>query len=709
MTASTPFQDRPLLQAAALLTLLLSIRIVHCLHPDAMALLTFKSMIGASFLTSWDPDIDVCTSWQGIRCDESSRASWLTLSPCSWPPTPKIEGSLEEATSLGDISELVAVDLSCNGFTGSFPSVITKLTKLSMLRLRNNNHLEGSLPKYILTMPNLETLDLCNTNLQGSLPTKVGPIWSPLKHLDLSYNGLTPDIPEEYSALSGLWYLNLRANRLESSGTPIALLSMTRLTSLDISDNLFSGELLSGLGLKLPSIMHLAAGNNQLSGSIPDSLTLLTALTFLDLGYNELSASLPSSLLSLPRLAEARLRHNSLAGSFPTGTAASTKLTFLDISWNELRGSLPTLIASSTKLSFLDLSHNQFTGAIRPEWSSLVSLRHINLGFNDLTGLIPTAFRALTNLDAFYAPHNRLSGPGLGAFAARGDRDTRFFLDLSYNHLSTDNLRTFATLFNFMDVNLSHNDLRGSIPSRMFQDVSMYMLDMSYNNLKGGLDEFMALTNLLTLNLAKNRLSGTIPAKISDLAQLQRLVLARNALSGSLPEAVTASNGLMKLDLSSNRLAGKLPSINNCPKELILANNGFTDDLPSMDSCAGVVERMDLSYNQLSGAIPTIVAEFSFLTHLSLSHNALNDTIPEGIADLRSLRVLDLSWNKLQGTIPAMLGLSEALQEVYLAGNQLDGTIPDTMATYPDSSFLPGNELLCGEPVKQCEGALMVK
>ncbi|CAI5933839.1 unnamed protein product [Closterium sp. NIES-64] len=164
-----------------------------------------------------------------------------------------------------------------------------------------------------------------------------------------------------------------------------------------------------------------------------------------------------------------------------------------------------------------------------------------------------------------------------------------------------------------------------------------------------------------------------------------------------------------RAELPLDNRGRKLPNIINCPKELLLANNGFTADLPSMDSCAGVVERMDLSYNQLSGAIPTIVAEFSFLTHLSLSHNALNDTIPEGIADLRSLRVLDLSWNKLQGSIPAALGLSEALQEVYLAGNQLDGTIPDTMTTYPDSSFLPGNKLLCGEPVKQCEDAPMEK
>ncbi|CAI7887527.1 unnamed protein product [Closterium sp. NIES-53] len=344
--------------------------------------------------------------------------------------------------------------------------------------------------------------------------------------------------------------------------------------------------------------------------------------------------------------------------------------------------------------SFLNFSRQLFS-----------HIRHIDLGFNDLSRLIPTAFQALTNLDAFYALHNCLSGSAVGAFAVRGNRDTRFFLDLSYNRLSGD-LGPLATLFNFMDVNLSHNDLRGSVPTRMFQNVSPYVLDTSYNKLQGGLDEFMALTDYVSLNLAKNRVSGSIPGQISDLTRLERLVLKRNALSGSVPEAVTASNGLVKqqavgftkkaadfhqagsitsfanfsasnglvkLDLSSNRLSGKLPKINNFPKELLLANNGFSEELPTLDSCAGVVERMDLSYNQLSGAIPTIIAEFSFLTHLSLSHNALNDTIPEGIADLRSLRVLDLSWNKLQGTIPAMLGLSEALQEVYLAGNHWMG------------------------------------
>ncbi|CAI5933827.1 unnamed protein product [Closterium sp. NIES-64] len=287
MVASTTFQDRPLLLAAALLTLLL--RIVHCLHPDVMALLAFKSVMGATFLTSWDPATSHCSAWEGIHCDQDNRVSWFTLSPCwgQWPPTPTMQGSFDASTSLGDLTEVTPIDLSA------------------------------------LVAPGIS----CNR------------------------------------------------------------------------------------------------------------------------------------------------------------------------------------------------------------------LRYIDLGFNDLTGLIPTAFQALTNLDAFYTPHNRLSGPAVGAFASRGDHDTRFFLDLSYNRLSTDNLRPFATLFNFMDVNLSHNELRGSVPRRMFQNASTLVLEMSYNNLQGGLDEFMALTGLCSLILAGNHLCGKIPAKISDLSRVQRLVLAWNALSGSMPEA----------------------------------------------------------------------------------------------------------------------------------------------------------------------------
>ncbi|CAI5952273.1 unnamed protein product [Closterium sp. NIES-65] len=279
MVASTTFQDRPLLLAAALLTLLL--RIVHCLHPDAMALLTFKSIMGATFLTSWDPATSHCSAWEGIHCDQDNRVSWFTLSPCwgQWPPTPTMQGSFDAATSLGDLTEVTPIDLSCNDFTGSLPSIFSKLTRLTLLRLRNNNHWEWSLPKDMLAMPKLEFLDLSSTNLRGDLPTEM-PFWSPLlKHLDLSYNVLTGDIPSGFSLLSELQYLNLRANRIVYTETPNAILSMSRLTFLDISDNLFTGELSSELGLKVPSIMHLAAGNNQLTGSIPDSLTLLTALT----------------------------------------------------------------------------------------------------------------------------------------------------------------------------------------------------------------------------------------------------------------------------------------------------------------------------------------------------------------------------------------------------------------------------------------------
>ncbi|CAI5534268.1 unnamed protein product [Closterium sp. Naga37s-1] len=134
----------------------------------------------------------------------------------------------------------------------------------------------------------------------------------------------------------------------------------------------------------------------------------------------------------------------------------------------------------------------------------------------------------------------------------------------------------------------------------MFKNASTLMLKLSYNKLQGGLDEFMALIGLCSLTLTGNHLSGKIPAK-------DKRPLVGAAASASADRAVR-----------ERARGGKLPNIIKCPKELLVANNGFTANLPNVDSCAGVEERVDLSYNQLSGAIPTIVAEFSFLTHLSL-------------------------------------------------------------------------------------------
>jgi hypothetical protein len=85
--------------------------------------------------------------------------------------------------------------------------------------------------------------------------------------LDLSFNGLTGEIPQEIASLDAVLNLNLSWNHLNGE-VPKMIGAMQSLESLDLSRNMLSGE-------------------------IPSSLSNLTALIYMDLSYNNLAGTIP--------------------------------------------------------------------------------------------------------------------------------------------------------------------------------------------------------------------------------------------------------------------------------------------------------------------------------------------------------------------------------------------------------------------------------
>jgi hypothetical protein len=61
-------------------------------------------------------------------------------------------------------------------------------------------------------------------------------------------------------------------------------------------------------------------------------------------------------------------------------------------------------------------------------------------------------------------------------------------------------------------------------------------MDLSLNNLKGTIPSSLAsLTRLTNLNLSANNLKGTIPSSLASLTRLAILILDHNALTGLVP------------------------------------------------------------------------------------------------------------------------------------------------------------------------------
>ena len=94
-------------------------------------------------------------------------------------------------------------------------------------------------------------------------------------------------------------------------------------TSIDLSSNKFTGELLEVIGV-LQSLRLLNVSHNRLLGHIPSSLGNMSLLESLDLSSNQLTGIIPWQLTSLTFLSNLNLSENHLTGAIPKGRQFDT-------------------------------------------------------------------------------------------------------------------------------------------------------------------------------------------------------------------------------------------------------------------------------------------------------------------------------------------------------------------------------------------------
>lgn len=132
------------------------------------------------------------------------------------------------------------------------------------------------------------------------------------------------------------------------------------------------------------------------------------------------------------------------------------------------------------------------------------------------------------------------------------------------------------------DVTISRTNLSGVVPKLWHPNITS--IDLSGNNLNGTIPSSMGrLVHLRTLDLSSNQLSGSIPSSVGKLLHLEKLALASNKLSGPIPTSVSEMPSLVFLDLSSNQLNGSIPEYLTELKSLRylnLENNNFAGPVP---------------------------------------------------------------------------------------------------------------------------------
>ncbi|CAB9501366.1 Leucine Rich Repeat [Seminavis robusta] len=208
---------------------------------------------------------------------------------------------------------------------------------------------------------------------------------------------------------------------------------------------------------------HLWLDFNNLAGSIPPELYMLTHLKTLSYGVNSLQGTIATEIGKLTDLEGYELAKHRNGGVVPTEFGLLKKLRALVLSDNNHQGSIPSEIWQLTNLETILMSRNHdLRGTLPSVLGTFRKLRWINFEDSDLTGTIPSEVGQVESLEVI---------------AVGGNSE-------------------FGLLSSMGRLDLGSNSLSGTLP-----------------------DELSSLQqSLYTLNVAGNELlSGTIPDEVCSL------------------------------------------------------------------------------------------------------------------------------------------------------------------------------------------------
>ena len=139
-------------------------------------------------------------------------------------------------------------------------------------------------------------------------------------------------------------------------------------------------------GLKYLNELSLAG--NQISGNLP-TFGAFESLSKLKLFYNKYDGKIPDDIGSkLLNIQELDLDHNQLTGTIPDSISKLVKLKSLDLSHNQLSGKIPPGLGELTQLTKLDLSNNNFEGDVPISLGNLTNLKKLNLDSNENLNIV---------------------------------------------------------------------------------------------------------------------------------------------------------------------------------------------------------------------------------------------------------------------------------------------------------------------------------
>ncbi|QCE10185.1 LRR receptor-like serine/threonine-protein kinase FLS2 [Vigna unguiculata] len=514
--------------------------------------------------------------------------------------------------------------------------------------------------------------------------------------------------------------------------------TLPSIKNLNLCGNSIRGPFMKELSL-LPNLevldlrMNLIGNGIFLASQDYQSLSRLKKLGTLNLSFNYLNESIMEVVGTFRSIKNLTMAANLIGGPFPMKELAFLpNLEMLDLSGNFFVSHVPTQDGHNVefyafkKLKTLNLADNNFDKGIFKSIVAFPSLRSLNLGYNPIKlDLDDKVLSDLSKLEGLFLSNAAINGifPNQGLCNMKQLQ----MLDLSFNNLigTLDACPDNLTSLRYLD--FSFNFLSGNVTPFIAQLTSIEHLGIAFNKFEGkfSFNIFANHSKLKKLYITKMKVETENPPWVAPF-QLEKLLISiwSNNFSGNIPEHIlnrcfslqalmmdnNKFNGTLLSTIRKLRLVALTASRNNIegaiaeewlkpfsPGPIVAAIQLITKNLylSYISDSSQLLSELDLSCNQLTGEIPPQIGDLHSLHSLNLSHNHLNGMIPENFQKLQNIESLDISYNNLSGQIPLQLQDLHFLAVFNVSYNNLSGRALEKgqFCTFDGSSY-KGNPYL---------------
>jgi uncharacterized repeat protein (TIGR02059 family) len=544
---------------------------------------------------------------------------WLTDSVSKW------KGITVEN---GRVTKLRLNQINMGGNGGTLSPSIGQLTELTLLEILNADNLKGPIPAEIWNCNKVTRLQIKFTGLTGGIPEGVESMTA-LDEINFQQTYLGGEIPEEVFNLPVLKKAYLHQSNFTGK-VPASVANATRLTRLYLHENQLEGPL---------PFVNLPKANK--------AKVELTAnyFTFDDVKqYHDSSANY--TLTNDYQYAKAKQNVFVEKGS---ETILKGKLDGAEsYAWFKEGNNTPLATIDSIKLTVAKFEdEGTFTCKSQTSLVPGFEIRTVYDVALDITGLERDSLALVDIYNAadganwtnaeYWLTDSVSKWKGITVEKGRVTKLRLNQINMGGNGGTLSPSIGQLTELTLLEI-LNADNLKGSIPSEIWNCNKVTRLQIKFTGLTGGIPEGVeSMTALGEINFQQTYLGGEIPVEVFNLPALSKAYLHQSNFTGKVPASVANATGLTRLYLHENQLEGPLPFVNlpkaNKAKVELTANYFTFDDVKQYhDSAANYTLTNDYQLAQEVKSLGTVNEGASLTMTLKVTDGQSYAWFKEGIA-----------------------------------------------------------------------------